>query len=153
MTRTENLPLVPAKGRRSYPPRVSSFTRRFWEALGSGRWQTTRCEDCSRQTFPPKPVCPHCWSTRVGWGELSSRGRLYSWTRIHAAPTAFAGESPYAVGIVDLDSGIRLACRLHPGDGVAWQADMAVEMMVLQFEDGPLFAARPLNPTPQSIGV
>jgi uncharacterized OB-fold protein len=147
MTHPATLSIVPAKGRRSYPPRISSFTQPFWDGLRTGHWQTTRCEHCSRQTFPPKPVCPHCWSTRVAWSELSARGTLYSWTRIHSAPTAFADEAPYAVGIVDLDSGIRLACRLHEGERVAWQPGMAVEMTVLQFEDGPLFAARPLNPT------
>jgi uncharacterized protein len=147
MTHPALLSIVPAKGGRSYPPRISSFTQTFWEGLRNGRWQTTRCTDCSSQTFPPKPVCPHCWSTRVEWSELSARGTLYSWTRIHAAPTAFSGEAPYAVGIVDLDSGIRLACRLHESDGVTWQPGMAVEMIVLQFEDGPLFAARPLDTT------
>ena len=148
MTHPATLSVVPATGRRSYPPRISAFTQPFWDGLRSGRWQTTCCQECSRQTFPPKPVCPHCWSTRVTWSDLSARGTLYSWTRIHAAPTAFASEAPYAVGIVDLDSGIRLACRLHEGDPVAWRPGMTVEMTVLQFEDGPLFAARPLNPTP-----
>ena len=146
MNDRDNLSCVQATGRSSYPPRISSFTRPFWEGLRCGRWQTTRCEDCSRQTFPPKPVCPHCWSTRVAWSELSARGTLYSWTRIHAAPTAFAGESPYAVGIVDLDSGIRLACRLYERGGAIWQTGMPVEMIVMQFEDGPLFAARPTTP-------
>lgn len=133
------------EGRRAYPPRVSAFTKTFWEGLDQGRWQTTCCQECGRQTFPPKPVCPHCWSTSVAWSELAARGTLYSWTRIHAAPTAFAGETPYAVGIVDLDSGIRLACRLIDGPGL--KPGLPVEMTVLQFEDGPLFAARPLHPT------
>ena len=134
------LPIVKVPGQRSYPPRVSAFTRLFWEGLAEGRWQSTCCQDCGHQTFPPKPVCPHCWGTRVVWTALSARGTLYSWTRIHAAPTAFAGEAPYAVGIVDLDSGIRLACRLV--DSPDLKPGMAVEMTILQYEDGPLFAAR-----------
>ena len=141
---TSSLPIVKAQGRRSYPPRVSAFTRSFWDGLAEGRWQTTCCQDCGRQTFPPKPVCPHCWGTHIEWTPLSQRGTLYSWTRIHAAPTAFAGEVPYAVGIVDLDSGLRLACRLV--DGTDLKPGMAVEMTVLQYEDGPLFAARPVSP-------
>jgi uncharacterized OB-fold protein len=138
------LPSLPVEGNRSYPPRVSAFTRPFWDGLRQGLWQSTCCQDCGRQTFPPKPVCPHCWSARVEWTPLSARGTLYSWTRIHAAPTAFAGETPYTVGIVDLDCGLRLACRIV--DGTQPQIGMAVEMAVLQFEDGPLFAARPLTP-------
>ena len=137
------LPVLNVDAALAYPPRISEFTKTFWDALGQSRWTTTCCKACSRQTFPPKPVCPHCWSTDVEWSALSPRGTLYSWTRIHAAPSVFAAEAPYAVGIVDLDSGIRLACRLVDGPGITWQPDMVVEMVVLLHQDGPLFAARP----------
>lgn len=137
------LSCVPAAGRRAYPPRVSAFTQIFWEGLAQGRWQTTCCEACGRQTFPPRPICPHCWSDKVRWSPLSARGTLYSWTRIHAAPAVFAREAPYAVGIVDLDTGVRLACRLLDDPDANWKPGIAVEMAVLQYEDGPLFAARP----------
>jgi len=127
---------------RAYPPRQSAFTREFWSALDEGHWITTRCRACARQTFPPKPVCPHCWSADVEWSALGARGRLYSWTRIHAAPAVFGAEAPYAVGIVDLDDGIRLACRLVERDGAAPRIGQPVEMVVLRYRDGPLFAAR-----------
>lgn len=129
--------------RRAYPPRVSEATQPFWSALREGRWITTRCDDCDRQTFPPKAVCPHCWSTSVRWADLSPRGQLYSWTRVHAAPTVFAGEAPYSVGIVDLASGLRLACKLVERPGVDFRIGLAVEIVRLQYEDGDLFAARP----------
>ncbi|MFZ3120138.1 MAG: Zn-ribbon domain-containing OB-fold protein [Variovorax sp.] len=138
------LTIVPTRGRRAYPPRVSAFTQPFWEGLVQGKWQTTCCDACGRQTFPPRLACPHCWSDQVRWSPLSARGTLYSWTRIHAAPAVFAAESPYAVGIVDLDSGVRLACRLLEAGPADWKPGMAVEMAVLQYEDGPLFAARAL---------
>jgi uncharacterized OB-fold protein len=57
----------------------------------------------------------------------------------------FAPEAPYAVGIVDLDSGIRLACRLIDSPDVDWKPGIQVEMTVLQFEDGALFAARAIH--------
>jgi len=136
------LPVLNVDAARSYPPRISEFTKTFWDALGQGRWITTRCKCCDRQTFPPKPVCPHCWSTEVEWSELSPCGTLYSWTRIHAAPAVFSSEAPYAVGIVDLDSGIRLACRLVESEAIPLQVNMPVEMVVLHHRDGPLFAAR-----------
>jgi uncharacterized OB-fold protein len=139
------LPAIPAKGARAYPPRRSEFTKVFWDGLREGRWQTTCCNACGRQTFPPRPVCPHCWSDDLRWSALAPRGTLYSWTRIHAAPSVFAPEAPYAVGVVDLDSGIRLACRLIDSPDVDWKPGLQVEMTVLQFEDGPLFAARAIH--------
>lgn len=139
------LPIYKVSGKLSYPPRLSDFTQTFWKGLGSGIWQTTCCEDCSKVTFPPKPVCPHCWSPRVVWRPLGVKGTLYSWTRIHAAPAVFASESPYAVGIVDLADGLRLACRLMSNSNDHFNPGMPVEMVVLQYEDGPLFAARPVH--------
>lgn len=139
------LPNLTIEAERAYPPRISGFTKDFWSALGQGCWQTTRCRSCDKQTFPPKPVCPHCWSTDVEWADLSPRGILYSWTRVHAAPAVFAPEAPYACGIVDLDSGTRLACRLVEREDIPLSIGQAVEMLVLNYRDGPLFAARPIE--------
>ncbi|PKO66191.1 MAG: DNA-binding protein [Betaproteobacteria bacterium HGW-Betaproteobacteria-16] len=144
MSHTTRLENIPVAGTRSYPPRHSNFTAVFWQGLKQGIWQTTRCGACGHATFPPKPVCPHCWSADMSWAPLGSRGHLYSWTRIHAAPAIFATESPYAVGIVDLDEGLRLACRLLENENTIWTPGMPVEMVVLSYEDGPLFAARPI---------
>jgi uncharacterized OB-fold protein len=136
------LPIVEVDRRRSYPPRVSGFTQRFWAALEKGRLETTRCADCGRLTFPPKPFCPHCWSKSISWTALSGRGRLYSQSVIHAAPAAFRSEVPYRVGIVDLDEQLRIAtrilCETPP------ELETPVEIVVLRYVDGPLFAARPL---------
>jgi uncharacterized protein len=81
MNNTTRLERLPQTGARAYPPRHSAFTAVFWEALREGTWQTTRCGACGHATFPPKPVCPHCWSTDMQWAPLGARGRLYSCTR------------------------------------------------------------------------
>ncbi|RAR59270.1 hypothetical protein C7401_111120 [Paraburkholderia unamae] len=125
---------------RAYAPRVTAFTRPFWDALRDGQLRTTRCEACSAYTFPPKPFCPHCWSRDVRWTELSGRGTLYSATTVHAAPAAFRELAPYRVGIVDLEEGPRIAVALW-GDG-PFALDSPVEIVVLDHADGPLFAAR-----------
>jgi uncharacterized OB-fold protein len=96
----------------------------------------------ARLTFPPKPFCPHCWSKRIDWIPLSGRGKLYSQTVVHAAPMVFQGEVPYRVGIVDLDEGLRIATRVLADHEPA--LDTTVELVVLNYSDGPLFAARPL---------
>ncbi len=126
---------------RPYPPRVSEFTKPFWEALGGGRLTTTRCRACGAMTFPAKVICPHCWSDGMEWVDMPTSAVLYSWTRIHAAPTVFQHMAPYAVGIVELDGCLRLACPLVVAEGMSPQIGNRVEMTVLAFEDGPLFAA------------
>ena len=135
---------IPVARTRAYPPRVSAFTQPFWEGLRAGKWQSTCCEACGKSTFPPKPVCPHCWSDRMAWKDLPVRGTLYSWTRIHSAPKVFVDEAPYTVCVVDLDNGLRFATRLVEKPGKDFQCGMPVELVVLQYEDGPLLGSRPL---------
>jgi hypothetical protein len=128
---------------RRYPPRITEFTSSFWQALALGMFRTTRCRGCRRLSFPPKPICPYCWNDDVKWENLATSGRLYSWTTIHAGPAIFEPDLPYAVGIVDLDAGIRLACSLH-GRGVEWECDLKVGLITLLYTDGALLGAHPI---------
>ena len=141
------LPIVAVDRTRSYPPRITAFTQRFWNALLGGSFETTRCDDCGRATFPPKPFCPHCWSKALTWVQLRGYGRLYSQTIIHAAPAVFRTEVPYRVGIVDLDDGLRIATRIL--SETTPELDTRVEIVTVRYIDGPLFAARPLQEVKQ----
>jgi uncharacterized OB-fold protein len=126
-----------------YPPRVTEFTRPFWDALKGDRFLTTRCKACAAQTFPPKVICPHCWSTDLDWVEPGIVGTLYSWTRVHAAPAVFVDLAPYALGIVDLACGIRLACPIVADQDL--RCDMPIELMSIKYKDGCQIAARPVS--------
>ena len=129
---------------RRYPPRVTSFTQPFWEALAQGRFLVTRCARCEHSSFPPKPICPVCWATEIIWSEVDTTGQLYSWTRVHVGPAIFDPDLPYAIGIVDLAVGVRLACPLV-GDGIAWRCGLAVELVACIHEDGPFYSATALG--------
>lgn len=132
------LPIANMKGARPFPPRISMFTAPFWDGLEEGQFLTTKCTHCEKLTFPPKPICPYCWSSKVEWQSLSGRGRLYSRTTIHAAPKVFAAEAPYQVAIIDLEENLRIATRIS-GDVAL---DTPVALTVLKYDDGCLFEAR-----------
>ena len=136
-----SLPIIDVPSARPWPPRVSAFTKPFWDALMEGRLITTRGKRSGRLTFPPKPFCPHDWGREVEWVELSGRGKLYAQTVIHAAPAAFAGEVPIRNGIVDLNEGLRVAARIVGEPAL----DTAVECVVLRYSDGPLFGFRAIE--------
>jgi uncharacterized OB-fold protein len=129
------LPFVDVARTRPWPPRVSAFTKPFWDALTEGRLLTTRGRTSGRLT---KPFCPYDWGREVEWVQLSGRGKLYSQTVIHAVPAAFAGEAPIRNGIVDLDEGLRVAARILGEPSL----DAAMQCVVLRYTDGPLFAFR-----------
>lgn len=97
----------------AYPPRMTEFTQRFWDALRDGRFETTRCTACGHMTFPPKPICPECWKRdTLEWVELKGTGVLRSFTEVCAAPAIFADEAPYVLAIVDLDENVRCVSRI-----------------------------------------
>lgn len=137
-----NLDIIEMPRRQAYPARVTEFTTPFWQALNTGRFTSTSCKACGKLAFPPKPVCPHCWGSDLCWSDVTPRGVLYSWTRVHAAPTAFKEDAPYSVAIVDLEQGVRIACRLIEGTEVDPLPGMPVEIIVLRYQDGPMLAAR-----------
>ena len=142
---TVSLELVRRPGTRPFPPRVSTFTRPFWDALAAGRLISTRCGRCGRISFPPKPLCRSCWSEEIDWIDLRPSGTLYSFTRVHVVPRAFLADALYEIGIVDLADGVRLMCRLLDVDADAVIGG-AVRMVSLIYDDGPLFAARVVRP-------
>ncbi len=136
------LDIIECQGKRAYPPRRSELTAQFWDALAEGRFLSTRCDACQKLTFPPKSFCPHCWNQAVTWVDVPKKGTVYSSTTVHIAPAIFGHEAPYDVCIVDLDAGMRIATRLIRRDAHAVQVGTRVELVVLKYEDGPLFAVR-----------
>jgi uncharacterized protein len=80
----------------------------------------------------------------MDWVRLSGRGKLHARTTIHAAPSIFQAEVPYSVGIIDLDEGPRLIAKVIDGEGRIGNDDL-VQLVVLAYDDGPLFAVRSLD--------
>jgi uncharacterized OB-fold protein len=127
-----------------YPPRITEFTRRFWDGLREGRLITTAGRRSGQAAFPPKPISPQDWDEEVDWIELSGKGKLYSHTTIHAAPAAFVHELPYRVCIVDLDENVRLATRFV-GENEP-RVGEPVEIVAVRYTDFTSYAARTLTP-------
>ena len=65
------------------------------------------CPECHKKYFPKPMVCHHCLE-QVQDVELSSTGRLFTFTIVRTKPP-FGLPQPYAVGYVDLDvDGLRI---------------------------------------------
>jgi uncharacterized OB-fold protein len=79
----------------------------FAEHLRAGRLMGSRCRACGTRAFPPRAHCERCLSDDFELVPVSGRGRLYTWTRIDAAPSGFEAWAPYTIGVVDLDEGGR----------------------------------------------
>ena len=72
------------------------------------------CQECGALAFPCRQVCPECMSSDVVGARLANRGILYSFTTVHVS----AGRpTPYTIGYVDLDDGVRVLCEIDVASG------------------------------------
>ncbi len=100
--------------------------------------QGRRCAECGKLSLGTGHPCPFCGSQGGTLVPLSGRGRLVSWTVIRVAPGRYAGEAPYAVGLLELPEGLRLTARLE-GDPEQLSAGQAVAFASLDPARGPIF--------------
>lgn len=102
---------------------AEQLTGPFGEALARGELIVQRCEDCSALIMYPKYRCPRCFSSALAWAPVEGNGELLTYTVLRAgAPSRFAVEPPYCIGIVRLDEGPQLMGRLHPAQDGTWEA-------------------------------
>lgn len=70
----------------------------------------TKCGICNSVFFPPKSLCPNCRSRgKIEPFQLSGKGKVVSWTVIRVAPGGFEDQVPYAVAMIELDEGTKIA--------------------------------------------
>jgi len=80
----------------------------FYRFVSEKRLMAAKCNECGTVLLPPKPMCTKCLSTNLQWIELEGAGKLLSYTVIYIAPEQFQSITPYTVGIVELQNGLRL---------------------------------------------
>ncbi len=73
----------------------------------------TRCSSCNEAFFPPKTLCPNCRSRgKIEPLEFKGTGKVISWTVIRVAPGGFEDQVPYAVAMIELDEGTKIAGQI-----------------------------------------
>lgn len=100
--------------------------------------QGRRCAECGKLSLDGGHPCPFCGSQGGSVVSLSGSGRLLSWTTIRVAPGRYATEAPYAVGLLELEEGLRLTARLV-ADPEQLTAGQAVAFASLDAARGPIF--------------
>jgi uncharacterized OB-fold protein len=80
----------------------------FYKYLARGKLMAGKCTHCGKIHLPPRPLCDRCFHQTFTWLEIAGTGKLVTYTVIHVAPEQFQEQAPYAVGIVELETGLRL---------------------------------------------
>jgi uncharacterized OB-fold protein len=80
----------------------------FYKFLGQQKLKAGKCLKCGKIHLPPRPLCDNCLSQDFEWVNVSVKGKLLTYTVIHIAPEQFQTLVPYAVGIVELEKGLKI---------------------------------------------
>ncbi|MDR0471495.1 MAG: Zn-ribbon domain-containing OB-fold protein [Nitrososphaerota archaeon] len=107
----------------------------FYKFLSTNKLMAGKCVKCGKIHLPPRPLCSECFSREFTWIPLSGKGKLLTYTIIHVAPTQFQALTPYAVGIVELEEGLKIPGMIQ--DITQEQIRIGMELM-LDFGTGIL---------------
>ena len=80
----------------------------FYKYMLQRKLMAGKCVKCGKIHLPPRPLCDNCFSQEFEWKEVSGKGKLLTYTIIHIAPPQFQAIAPYAVGIVQLENGLKI---------------------------------------------
>jgi uncharacterized protein len=111
-----------------YPQQSKEFNQMypFFDNLRDGRFTTTKCKECGSEPFPPRVMCPDCYSTDMEWIDWPTIGTVIDCTEeMVGIPLGF-GKAPLIHALMDLDGKrtffVRIincaAGELKPGDKV-----------------------------------
>jgi uncharacterized protein len=80
----------------------------FYKFLQEQKLMAGKCLKCGKTHLPPRPMCDNCFGREFEWVQVSGKGKLVTYTVISVAPAQFQNITPYAVGIVELDGGLKI---------------------------------------------
>lgn len=92
---------------------MSGITARYWREIPQRyRGEAAKSAKTGKVYFPPRLVEPGNGNRKFKPVKLDYTGELLTYTIIRVAPSGFEKQSPYALGIIELDGGGRITAQL-----------------------------------------
>jgi uncharacterized protein len=116
-------------------PAPDNASRYYWQSAAEGKLVVQRCTTCGVYQFYPRSLCASC-AGETEWVDATGRGTLHTYTviRQNRSP-AFAALSPYVVGIVELDEGVKMMSNIVDCEIDQLEVGMALEVLLLKAAD------------------
>jgi len=124
-----------------YPLEDKKNTRisQFFNNLKQGRLTTTKCKKCGKVLWPPRIVCPSCFSDELEWIDLGTEGELYAFTEMRlGAPLGFVEDLPFCIGIVRI-GGLSISARIDNAKYEDLKIGQKVQLKIVGLDDGRVF--------------
>jgi hypothetical protein len=111
---------------------------RYWrESKYRYRLIGSKCSKCGAVYFPRRSLCVKCGNRKLEECKLSEKGKLLSFTVIRDdAPSGFERQTPYIVGLVELENGIKILTQIVDVFPEDLEAGMPVEMVFRKVKEG-----------------
>lgn len=95
-------------------PQVDPDSAAYWQGLAEREVRLPGCAACGKVRFPPLDSCPYCGQPGGEEKVLSGVGTVYSFIVLHRTfHPAFEADLPFAIAVVDLEDGPRIAARIE----------------------------------------
>jgi uncharacterized OB-fold protein len=99
------------------------------------RLEAGKCKKCGQVYFPPRLICPECKSQQFEILKLNPEGKLLTYTIIRVASDKFSIQAPYAVGIVELNDGVKLTTQIADVDFDKIKIGMKLKLVFRKIQD------------------
>lgn len=100
--------------KKSVPDTSSDHEREFWNRVTEGELCVQHCHACGENNYPPRFVCPNCYSSNWSLQEIDGRGTVYGYTVIHRPSTPqFEDELPIVSAIVEVTEGPHIMGKIN----------------------------------------
>jgi len=124
-----------------WPIEAKEFNRvwPFYENLKQGRFTTTKCKDCGFVAYPPRVICPECYSENLEYVDLPKKGKVMVFSeQLKGVPLGF--QSPLIHAVIDLgvDPVRRLLTRIITCPAGALKQGDEVQLMIFEIPSIPI---------------
>ncbi len=101
------------------------------------RLEAGKCSACGKVNFPPRIVCPTCKGKKFEIVRLNDEGTLLTYTVVRVASDKFSKETPFPVGIIELNDGVRITAQIAGADPEELKIGQKVKLVFRRIqEDG-----------------
>ena len=94
-------------------PGIKPWTAKFWEGTKNREILLQKGKTSGKYIMYPKKFSTNDYNEEIEWVKASGRGKIYSFTVVHAnPPSPFKEDLPFVVAIVELEEGVRMCTNI-----------------------------------------
>ena len=129
---------TPYQEKKISDPLMNAGDKPYFDAAGEGKLMIAKCNGCGEVHHYPRPLCPFCFSDKVGLVQAKGTGTVYTYS-----VSRRAGPIVYCIAYVKLDEGVTMMTNIVDCDLDTVKIGQKVKVVFKKSEGGisvPMFA-------------